>query len=76
MNEKKSAVKGFIRLVGRQIDSAITLGVSSAYPLVFNLPTPDPPPDWKRAVKLGWKMITTTSRETYRILIEASKDKE
>lgn len=72
--KKRYLVKSIARLVGRQLDAAITMGVASAYPLVFNMPTPDPVPDWKRVVKLGWRMVKTTSGETYRILIEASKD--
>ena len=56
------------RDVAGRLDRAITLGVASAYPLVFNVPTPDPVPDWKRVVRVGWRVVRTTAVETVRIL--------
>jgi hypothetical protein len=58
------------RHVAGKLDRAITLGVASAYPIVFNMPTPDPVPDWKHAVKVGWKLVRTTLAETLRILTD------
>ena len=58
-----------INILGRTIDQAIDLGIQAAYPLVFNMPTPDPPPDWKRIVHLSWKMVRTTAKETSRVLL-------
>jgi hypothetical protein len=58
-----------IYIIGHTIDKAIDLGIQAAYPLVFNMPTPDPPPDWKRIVRLSWRMVRTTAKETSRILL-------
>ena len=58
-----------INILGRTIDQAIDLGIQAAYPLVFNMPIPDPPPDWKRIVRLSWKMVRTTTKETSRVLL-------
>jgi len=56
------------RDVAGRLDRAITLGVASAYPVVFNMPTPDPVPDWKRVVRVSWRIVRATAVETVRIL--------
>jgi hypothetical protein len=66
MNKIRQTVKE----AARQLDRAITLGVASMYPLVFSMPTPDPVPDWKRVVKVGWRVVVVTVTETTRILRE------
>lgn len=63
-------LKRLVLEVGRKIDQAINLGVASMYPLVFSLPAPDPIPDWKRVVRLGWKVVTVTAAETTRLIKE------
>ena len=50
------------------------MGVASAYPMVFNLPTPDPVPDWKRIVRIGWKMTKYTLVEAYKILRQEERE--
>jgi hypothetical protein len=57
---------------GHQIDRAINLGVAAMYPIVFNLPAPDPVPDWKKVVKLGWKVVRVTFTESRKALKEMS----
>jgi hypothetical protein len=54
--------------LARKLDRAINLGVSAAYPMVFNLPTPDPPPDWKAVVRVAWRAVRATARETVKVL--------
>jgi hypothetical protein len=51
-----------------KLDRAINLGVSAAYPMVFNLPMPDPPPDWKAVVRVAWRAVRATARETVKVL--------
>jgi len=63
-------IKATMAEAARQIDKAINLGVSAMYPLVFNMPAPDPPPDWKHVVRVGWKVVRVTAKETTRILKE------
>jgi hypothetical protein len=63
-------LRGYLRKLAHKIDQAITLGVASAYPMVFNMPTPDPVPDWKNVVRLSWKVVRVTSKETIRLLRE------
>jgi hypothetical protein len=65
-------LKKTVRDFAHKIDQAITMGVSAMYPLVFSLPAPDPLPDWKRVVKLGWKVVKVTVSETTRVLRENS----
>ena len=67
---KRSKLGNVARDVAGKLDRAITLGVASAYPIVFNMPTPDPVPDWKHAVKVSWKLVKTTLAETVRILTD------
>jgi hypothetical protein len=61
-------IKKTVKEAARQLDRAITLGVASMYPLVFSVPTPDPVPDWKQVVKVGWRVVVVTVSETTRIL--------
>lgn len=67
---KRSKLGNVARDVAGKLDRAITLGVASAYPIVFNMPTPDPVPDWKHVVKVSWKLVKTTLAETVRILTD------
>jgi len=58
-----------------QLDKALDLGVQAAYPLVFNLPIPDPPPGWRDLARVGWRMVKATTKETTRILLLREKEK-
>jgi hypothetical protein len=71
----KAKIKSRIREGARQLDKAIDLGIAAAYPLVFNMPLPDPPPDWKYIIRLGWRMVKVTTRETTRVLMLQRKEK-
>lgn len=57
-----------IAAAARKLDNAINLGVSAAYPVLFNLPTPEPPPDWKAGVRFAWRVVKVTARETVKAL--------
>ena len=70
---KRSRLGNVVRDVAGRLDRAITLGVASAYPIVINMPTPDPVPDWKHVVKVGWKIVKTTMVETIRILTDGEQ---
>jgi hypothetical protein len=65
-------LKQAVRDAAHQIDRAITLGVSAMYPIVFNLPAPDPVPDWKKVVGLGWKVVRVTFTESRKAFKEIS----
>ena len=71
---EKSRLKATVRHLAVRLDKAITMGVASAYPMVFNLPTPDPVPDWKRIVRIGWKMTKYTLVEAYKILRQEERE--
>jgi hypothetical protein len=68
--EERGSVKLKARITAavHALDEAITLGVAAAYPVIFNLPTPDPPPDWKAVVRFSWRVVRVTTRETVKIL--------
>jgi hypothetical protein len=74
-DQKIGRLRTVVRDVVGRLDKAITLGVASAYPIVLNIPTPDPVPDWKRVVRIGWKFVKTTFVETVRILTDQSRKK-
>ncbi len=61
-------VKAHLLALVHRLDEAITLGVSAAYPLIFNMPTPDPVPDWKAVVRFSWRVVCVTARETVKVL--------
>jgi hypothetical protein len=65
---KPSRAKVFIRMVGRRLDKAISMGVAAAYPILFTMDAPDPLPDWKDGVRFGWKIVRVTVRETVKII--------
>lgn len=57
-----------LKRLARKIDQAIDLGVAAAFPLVFNIPPPDPLPPWRDLVRIGWRFVRTTAREAALIL--------
>jgi hypothetical protein len=61
-------IKTHIRSAAHKLDQALNLGLSAAYPMIFNLPTPDPAPDWKDGVRFGWRAVKVTVRETVKVL--------
>jgi hypothetical protein len=61
-------LKAHVLALAHRLDEAIALGVSAAYPLIFNMPTPDPPPDWKAVVRFSWRVVRVTARETVKVL--------
>ena len=65
MNRKLST---HVKRTANRLDQAINLGLAAAYPTIFGLPCPDPPPDWKDGVRFGWRIVKATTRETIRIL--------
>ena len=71
----KSKFKARAREVAHQLDKAVDLGVQAAYPLVFNMPTPDPPPSWRDLVRVGWRFVKATTKETTRVLMLRAKEK-
>ena len=64
----ETGLRRVARDVAGRLDKAITLGVASAYPIVFNVPTPDPVPDWKLVVRVSWRIVRATAVETVRVL--------
>lgn len=71
----KSTLKKHARELAHQLDQAVDLGVQAAYPLVFNMPVPDPPPGWRDLARVGWRMVKATTKETTRILLLREKEK-
>jgi hypothetical protein len=65
---KYSRVKTHTLKLVERLDKAISLGVAAAYPLLFSMEVPDPIPDWKNAVRFGWKVVRVTARETFKVL--------
>ena len=73
INGRRTRLRAFARDVAGRLDRAITLGVASAYPVVFNMPTPDPVPDWKHAARVGWRIVRATIVETVRVLTRGGR---
>lgn len=71
---RRTRLRAFARDIAGRLDRAITLGVASAYPVVFNMPTPDPVPDWKHAARVGWRIVRTTIVETVRVLTSRARE--
>ena len=65
-----SRVARVVRGAARRLDEAVTLGVASVYPLVFNVPAPDPLPDWKHVVRVSLRVVKVTVVQAFRILIK------
>jgi hypothetical protein len=42
---------------------------------VFNMPTPDPAPRWRDLVRVGWRLVKATTKETTRVLLLREKGK-
>lgn len=63
----RTQVSDGTRNLAKRLDKAVELGIVAAYPLVFNMPPPDDF-DWKNAVRLGWRMVRFTMRETVRVI--------
>lgn len=70
----RTRLRAIMRDVAGRLDRAITLGVVSAYPVVFNMPTPDPVPDWKHAARAGWRIVRATIVETVRVLTRGGRE--
>jgi hypothetical protein len=58
-----SDVKTKLRSILGTLDEAIELGLTAAYPTVFNLPAPEGGVQWKEKVKLGAKLVKNAAKD-------------
>lgn len=52
-----------VKNAAKVIDKAIELGLTAAYPTVFNLPAPENGVQWKEKVKVGAKLVRTAVKD-------------
>lgn len=57
------------------LDKAIELGLNTAYPTVFQVPTPEGGVQWKAKVALGWKLVKQAGKEAAKATVKGWGEK-